>query len=64
MATFMGYSTELYKKIVVPILLLVVSLFLIVMLFTYPSQEDLKRTISTIGNAAMNAKAAALKANI
>ena len=64
MATFMGYSTELYKKIVVPILLLVVSIFLIVMIFTYPSSEDLTRTINTIGSAAMNAKAAALKANI
>jgi hypothetical protein len=64
MATFMGYSTELYKKIVVPILLLVVSLFIIVMLFTYPSSKDLTRTITTIGNAAMNAKTAALKANM
>ncbi len=60
----MGYSTELYKKIVVPILLLVVSLFIIVMLFTYPSSKDLTRTITTIGNAAMNAKTAALKANM
>ena len=59
----MGYSTELYKKIVVPILLLVVSIFLIVMIFTYPSSEDLTRTINTIGSVAMNAKAAALKAN-
>jgi len=64
MATFMGYSAELYKKIVVPILLLVVSLFIIVMLFTYPSSKDLTRTITTIGNAAMNAKTAALKANM
>jgi len=60
----MGYSTELYKKIVVPILLLVVSIFLIVMLFMYPSSEDLSRTINAIGSATMNAKAAALKANI
>jgi hypothetical protein len=56
MATFMGYSTELYKKIVVPILLLVVSLFLIAMLFTYPAAGDLTRTINSIGNAAILAK--------
>ena len=60
----MGYSAELYKKIVVPILLLVVSLFIIVMLFTYPASKDLTRTITTIGTAAMNAKTAALKANM
>ena len=56
MAVLMGYSTELYKKIVVPILLLVVSLFLIGMLFTYPAAADLTRTINSVGSAALLAK--------
>ena len=65
MAVLMGYSTELYKKMVIPILLLVVSLFLIGMLFTYPAAADLRRTINSVGNAALLAKTASnIKTNI
>ena len=51
MSQLTEYSTNIYFRTIFPITLLIILLYVIILVFIYPSSSDLSRTMATIGTS-------------
>ena len=51
MSQLTEYSTNIYFRTIFPITLLIMLLYVIILVFIYPSSSDLSRTMATIGTS-------------